>query len=668
MSDPQFLRELIIVLTATIAIVFVFQKLRLPTIVGFLLAGVIIGPHGFQLIHNVSQVETLAEVGVVLLLFTIGLEFSLETIFSVQRRVIGAGLLQVVLTTAVVLAVARLLGASVEVGIFYGFLVALSSTAIVLRIYHDRGEINSLQARLASGILLFQDLCVVPMMLLLPILAGSGQDSILTIAWALGKSVITLVAIVWTARKLLPRLLHQVALLRNREIFVLFVILVCFGTAWLTSESGLSLALGALVAGLVISESELSHQIVADVLPLRDCFSGIFFISIGMLLDLSLLFQDLPITLLELLLMIGIKSLVLFAVFWWLYRSIRLGLVLGLGLAQVGEFSFVLAKAGINYQLLSPLEGQIFLAASILSMIATPFLIQWAHAWAFGFEALFGDVGTKQAKSDPSSEAIDAQGHVTIVGYGLNGQNLGRVLKEVGIPYRVLEMDPDLVHSAKAGGEPIFFGDGTRPEILQQIGIQSSRVLVVAISDPTATARLVSQARRLRTDLYIIVRTRYVAEIEHLYRLGADQVIPEEFETSVEIFARVLQEYHVPRNVISLQVDLIRKEHYGTLRGVRLQGKELDALSQFLVGTTTDIFSIVEKSPAVGKSIGELDLAVRTGVSVVAVVRDGQSYTHVGEGFKLAAGDMLILLGGHKALDDAGRMISPSREVDESVG
>ena len=668
MSEPQFLRELIIVLTATIAIVFVFQKLRLPTIVGFLLAGVIIGPHGFQLIHSVSQVETLAEVGVVLLLFTIGLEFSLETIFSFQRRIIGAGLLQVTLTTAVVLTVARLFGASMEVGIFYGFLVALSSTAIVLRIYHDRGQINSLQARLASGILLFQDLCVVPMMLLLPILAGSGEDSILTIAWALGKSVVTLVAIVWTARKLLPWLLHQVALLRNREIFVLFVILVCFGTAWLTSESGLSLALGALVAGLVISESELSHQIVADVLPLRDCFSGIFFISIGMLLDLSLLFKDLPITLLELLLMIGIKSLVVFVVFWRLYHSIRLGLVLGLGLSQVGEFSFVLAKAGIDYQLLSRVDGQIFLAASILSMIATPFLIQWGHAWAFGFEALLGDAGTTRSENNSSSNVIDAQGHVIIVGYGLNGQNLARVLKEVGIPYRVLEMDPDLVHSAKAGGEPIFFGDGTRPEILQQIGIQSSRVLVVAISDPTGTARLVSQARRLRTDLYIIVRTRYVAEIDHLYRLGADQVIPEEFETSVEIFARVLQEYHIPRNVISLQVELIRKEHYGTLRGIRLQGKELDALSQFLVGTTTDIFSIVEKSPVIGKSIAEIDLAARSGVSVIAVVRDGQSYTHPGEDFKLEPGDMLILLGGHKALDDAGRILSPPRELDESVG
>jgi len=660
MSDPIFLRELVIVLTATIAIVFVFQKLRLPNIVGFLLTGVIIGPHGFQLIQSVDQVETLAEIGVVLLLFTIGLEFSLETILSVQRRVVWAGLLKVVLTTLVVLAVARLLGASVEVGLFYGFLVSLSSTAIVLRIYHDRGEINSLQGRLASGLLLFQDLCVVPMMLLLPVLAGSGQDSIFLIVWVLAKSLITLVAIVWTARKLLPRLLHQVALLRNREIFVLFVVLVCFGTAWLTSETGLSLALGALVAGLVISESELSHQIVADILPLRDCFSGIFFISIGMLLNLALLSQDFRITLLELLLMIGIKSMVLFAVFWWLYRSIRLGVVLGLGLAQIGEFSFVLAKAGINFKLLSPADGQIFLAASILSMMATPFLIQWAHAWAFGFEGLFKDTGFNRSTSGGANETASATGHVIVVGYGLNGQNLARVLKEVSIPYRVLEMDPDLVRSAKADGEPISFGDGTRPEILQQVGIETARVLVVAISDPAATARLVSQARRLRTDLYIIVRTRYVAEIDRLYRLGANQVIPEEFETSVEIFAHVLQEYHVPRNVISLQVDLIRKAHYGTLRGIRLQGKQLDALSQFLVGTTSDIFSIVEASPAVGKSLEEINLPLRSGVSVIAVVRDGKSYPNVGNDFKLAVGDMLVLLGGHKALDDAAQILKPA--------
>ena len=563
MSEPLFLPQLIILLTATIAIVFVFQKLRLPTIVGFLLSGVIIGPYGFQLIESVGQVETLAQIGVVLLLFTIGLEFSLETILSVQRRVVWAGLLQVVLTTLVVLAVARFLGASLQVGIFYGFLLSLSSTAIVLRIYHDRGEINSLQGRLASGILLFQDLCVVPMMLLLPVLAGSGGDSIVLIGWVLAKSLITLVVIVWTARKLLPRLLHQVALLRNREIFVLFIVLICFGIAWLTSESGLSLALGALVAGLVISESELSHQIVADILPLRDCFSGIFFISVGMLLNLNLLSQDFRIALLDLMLMIGIKSLVLFVVFWWLYRSIRLGVLLGLSLAQIGEFSFILAKAGINYKLLSPSDEQIFLAASILSMMATPFLIQWAHALAFGVEGLFKNIEFNRSTSGEASETSAGAGHVIVVGYGLNGQNLARVLKEVSIPYRVLEMDPDLVRSAKAGGEPISFGDGTRPEILRQAGIERARVLVVAISDPAATARLVSQARRLRADLYIIVRTRYVAEIDHLYRLGANQVIPEEFETFRRNFCPGFA--GIPR---SAQCDLTSGGSYpkGTLR------------------------------------------------------------------------------------------------------
>jgi monovalent cation:H+ antiporter-2, CPA2 family len=664
MSDLPFLRQLIIVLAATISIVFVFQKLRLPTIVGFLLAGVIIGPNGLQLITSLSQVETLAEIGVVLLLFSIGLEFSFETIVSVQRRVIWAGLLQVGLTILLVLALTRFFGLSIEIGIFYGFLLSLSSTAIVLRIYNDRREINSIQGRLASGILLFQDLCIVPMMLLLPVLGQSGKGSLVSIVWAVAKALIALVLIVWAARRFLPRLLHQVALLRNREIFILFIVLICLGTAWLASESGLSLALGALIAGLVISESELSHQIIADVLPFRDCFSGIFFISIGMLLNLDLLTRDFLTPLMNLLLIVGIKSLLIFAVFWWLYGSIRLAVLLGLSLAQVGEFSFILAKAGINYKLLTPANEQLFLAGSILSMIATPFLIQSVNGLAVGLQAMLGaSPESTSAGATAASENV-AQGHVVVVGYGLNGQNLARVLKEVGIPYRVLEMDPDLVRRAKAAGEPIFFGDGTRPEILQQAGIRQARVVVIAISDPAATARVVSQARRLRPDVYIIVRTRYVAEIDHLYRLGANQVIPEEFETSVEIFARVLEEYHVPRNVISLQVDLIRKEHYGTLRGLRLQGKQLDELNQFLVGTTSDIFSIVGASPVVGKSLEEVDLRSRCGATVIAVVRAGKSYHNLGADFALAAGDMLVLLGDHKALDDAAQILNPQTNVD----
>jgi len=490
-------------------------------------------------------------------------------------------------------------------------------------------------------------------MLMVPFLAQTGEGSLLGVAWAIIKSLLALALIVWAARKLLPRLLHQVALVRNREIFILFVVLVCLGTAWLSSVAGLSLALGALIAGLVISESELSHQVVADVLPLRDCFSGIFFISIGMLLNPEILRQDWFTPLLEFGLMVSIKVLVIMVIFWRLYRSIRLGIILGLSLAQIGEFSFILAKAGIGHSLLSTAEEQSFLVASILSMIATPFLIQSAHRIA---DRLTGQTGREDERT---TETAEIEGHVIIVGYGLNGQNLARVLRESGIPYQVLELDPELVRAGKAAGEPINFGDGTRTDILQQVGIGRARVLVIAISDPTATARTVSQARRLRSDVKILVRTRYVAEIERLYSLGANQVIPEEFETSVEIFARVLQEYHVPRNVIGLQVDLIRREHYGTLRGLRLEGKQLDELSQFLVGATTDTFSVLDNSPVVGRSLEQTALGERSRVTVIAVVRDGKPFHNVGSDFVLQSGDLLVLLGDHESLDRAAEMISP---------
>jgi CPA2 family monovalent cation:H+ antiporter-2 len=594
-----------------------------------------------------------------LLLFTIGIEFSLESFIAMQRRIIWAGFLQVFATISAVLLIALALDVPVGVAVFYGFLITMSSTAIVLRIYNERGEINAIQGRLASGTLLFQDLCIVPMMLMLPFLAQKGQGSLLAVLWAIVKSLIALALIVWSARKLLPWLLHQVALVRNREIFILFVVLVCLGTAWLSSIFGLSLALGALIAGLVISESELSHQVVADVLPLRDCFSGIFFISIGMLLNPEILRQDWLTPVFQLVLMVGIKAVVALLIFWSLYRSLRLGIILGLTLAQIGEFSFILAKAGIGHDLLSPAQEQTFLAASILSMIATPFLIASAHTIA---DRVTGNMRRRQLiepRAEHSGDSARTEGHVIVVGYGLNGQNLARVLRESGIPYRVLELDAELVRAGKAAEEPIDFGDGTRTDILEQMGIGRARVLVIAISDPGATARMVSQARRLRSDISIIVRTRYVAEIERLASLGANQVIPEEFETSVEIFARVLQEYHVPRNVIGLQVDLIRREHYGTLRGLRLQGKQLDELNQFLIGVTTDIFSVSEDSPLVGQSLREIDLRERSGVTVIAAVRDGKPFHNVGPDFVLRAGDRLVLLGDHKSLDEAAQMFTP---------
>lgn len=662
MTDLSVLGQLLIVLIATLSIVFIFQKLRLPPVVGFLLSGVIMGPNGFQWIRGVEDVRTLAEIGVVLLLFTIGLEFSIAHLASIYGLVLWAGLLQIGATSLVVVVLSFFMGFSLDAGIFYGFLISLSSTAIVLRIYSDRREVHALHGRLITGILLFQDLCIIPMMLLVPLLGPSTQISLPLLGWTLAKALFAVLLVVLAARYVFPWLLHQVAQLRNRELFILFIVLLCLGTAWLTSEFGLSLALGAFIAGLLLSESEYSHQILSEVLPLRDTFSGIFFVSIGMLLDLQFVASDPRLSLAALFSLISIKALVVLVIIGWLYRSVRLGVVLGLSLAQVGEFSFILAQEGKGYGLLTPLGEQTFLAASILSMIATPFLIQWVHGLAFGLETIVRSPLT----GEPLGEGAEAEGHVLVVGYGLNGQNLTRVLKEVGVPYRILDLDTALVRRARAAGEPIFFGDGTRTDVLKKMGIEQARVLVVAISDPLATAHMVSQARRLRRDLYIIVRTRYVAEIERLYQLGANQVIPEEFETSIEIFARVLQEYHIPRNVISMQVDLIRKEHYGTLRGLHLQARRLDELSQFLAETTTDIFLIPEASPAAGKRLGEIELRSRSGVTVIAVVREGKSTTNPGAAFLLAAGDILVLLGSHKELDQATQILRPPGEQEAS--
>jgi CPA2 family monovalent cation:H+ antiporter-2 len=455
--------------------------------------------------------------------------------------------------------------------------------------------------------------------------------------------------------------------LKNREIFILVVVWICLGTAWLTAETGLSLALGALVAGMVISESELSHQIVAEVLPLRDCFSGIFFISIGMLLDLDMLARDSLPPLGQFASILTIKLAIAFVVVWALYRSFSLAMILAFSLAQVGEFSFILAKTGVDYNLLSGMDGQLFLAASILSMIATPWVIQLGHQLAHRRGALPPLSQTHATDMEGEASEPVGQGHAIVIGYGVNGQNVARVLKEVGLPYRIIEIDPDLVRSARAESEPILFGDAARLEILQQANLWRARVLVIAISDPSATARVVAQVRRLREDIYIIVRTRYVAEIDHLYQLGANEVIPEEFETSIEIFARVLEQYHVPRNVIALQVEMIRGTHYGMLRGLRLRGKQLDELNRFLVGITADIYMILERSAAIEKTMEELSLQSRSGATIIAVVREGKYYYSFNGDFRFQAGDMLVLLGSHKALDDAGQILKPVSENGPSA-
>lgn len=646
--DLPLLNDLIIILLASVPIVFTSHRLRLPVLVGFMLTGVLIGPYGLKLIKDVQAVEILAEIGVMLLLFTIGLEFSLGRLLEMKRLVIWGGGAQVVLTTALALAAFYLLGWPFNQTVLFGFLFTLSSTAIVLKTYSDRLEVDTPHGRAGVGILLFQDLCIVPMMLLVPILSGREGASVGNIARTLGTAIAAVAVIIFVARRVVPFLLAHIVKLRSQEVFIIFVVLVSFGTSWLTAHFGLSLALGAFIAGVVLADSEYSHQIAADIMPFRDVFNSLFFISIGMLLSLSFFVANLPTVLAWFAALVVGKTLIIGLVVMLLRFSPRVALMAGLGLAQIGEFSFILAKAALAQGLLSDADYQRFLAAAILSMIATPFFIKAAPGLGYAVQSLTGSGARPESAAiinDDEAPQPEPHYQVLIVGYGLNGRNLAKVLHHTGIPYRVLEMNPQNISDARTEGVPILYGDAVRREVLQHAGVAQAKILVVAISDISASRRIVSLARELNPNLHIIVRTRYMSEVPELNRLGANQVIPEEFETSIEIFARVLARYGVARNVIEREIEDIRREGYQMLRAASLPLSDLSQIAAAFGSVTSDILFIAADSPAIGRTLGELDLRGRTGATVTAAVRGGDTMINLGPDFRIAAEDILVLMG-----------------------
>ena len=646
------LEELLLLLLASVPIAFIFHRLRLPTIVGFMVTGVVIGPYGLGLIRDTEAIEVLAEIGVVLLLFTIGLEFSLRRIVEMKRLVFLGGGLQVSATALMTTLLAYLFGRPANQAIFFGFLFALSSTAIVLKSYIDSAEIDAPHGRAGVGILLFQDLSIVLMMLMIPILGGREGSSPTRIALTLGAAVTAIAVIIFAARTVVPLLLYHIVRLRSPEVFITFIVLMSLGTAWLTSQFGLSLALGAFIAGMVLSESEYSHQIVANILPFRDVFNSLFFISIGMLLSLNALVADLPTVVAWVGALVLGKALLVLAVVRLLGYSLRVSAMTAIGLAQVGEFSFILAKAGLPQGLLLEVDYQRFLAASILSMMATPFLIKSAPRLGYSLQSLLSPGSVLEPTVIGfSPEEPDLRGHVVVVGYGLNGRNLARVLRQVKIPYLVLELNAEVVRAASAEGERIVYGDATRQEVLDHVRLEHARVLVLAISDPTATRHTVWLARQMNPDIHIIVRTRYMSELTDLRQLGANDVIPEEYETSIEIFSRVLREYGVARHVIQRQVAEIRSEGYQMLRAPSLPLVEVSEIARVLSAASTETLFIEPGSAAAGKTIRELQLRTKTGATIITVMRNGHTEINPGPAFRLEAEDIMVLLGSPEQID-----------------
>jgi monovalent cation:H+ antiporter-2, CPA2 family len=640
------LRDLVIIFALSIGILLLSHRLRLPSIVGLLLTGVIVGPHGFGLVHDIEIVESLAEVGIILLLFTIGIEFSLHTLLSLKRIVGIAGTLQVGLSMAVTYAVARLIGRSDGEAVLWGFLVALSSTAIVLKLLGERGETDSPHGRIAVGVLILQDLSVVPMMFLLPLLAGSTSSSTASLGWIIAKAVVTVAVVLVSARMVIPPLLHQVVRTRSRELFVLSIVVICFGTAWLTSLAGLSLALGAFVAGILISESDYGQQALADVLPLRDLFSSLFFVSVGMLLNVGFALHHAgTIGLIVTGLLLG-KFVTGGMATLALRYPLRTAVLTGLALAQIGEFSFILARAGTASGLIGEETYQVFIAAAVITMLAAPFLLRVAPAVADCAAQLpLAHWLADRPQLDGEGRGSSLKDHVIIVGFGVNGRNVVRALAAANIPYLVLEMNPETVRVERQKGTPIAYGDAAHEAVLRHVQIEAARVAVVAISDAAATRRVVELARRLNPGIYLIARTRYSQEVGPLSALGANEAIPEEFETSIEIFARVLQRYLVPREDIERQIAAIREDGYEMLRQLRPLPISFPEIQQHLADLEVETFRITAEAPASGKTLAELRLREQVGVTVLAIQRDGETLTNPWGGTALRAGDLVIALG-----------------------
>lgn len=656
-----FLRTLVIIFAVSASVVFLLHKLRIPSIVGFLAAGVLLGPHGFGLVKNIHEVELLAEIGIILLLFTIGLEISLKNLKRIRSAVLGGGFSQVLLTFLVTTAIAYPFLQKMNASLFAGFLVALSSTAIVMKMLFDRGEIDSPHGRLSIAILIFQDLCVVPLMLLIPILSGT-RGSPLELFWMLFKSAAIIFVVIIGARWLVPYLLHQIVHTRSRELFIITIILLCLGTALFTSWLGLSLALGAFLAGLIISESEYAYQAISDILPFKDSFNGLFFISIGMLMNLRFLGEHMLLILLGVAVLIVLKTFTGFFSVHLIGHPSRISLQTGIHLAQIGEFSFVLAMAGKSAGLILESHYQLFLSTSVITMILTPFLIQASpivSAW-ISSKKLLDRLDRMRKMAEREILFPGKEDHVIIIGFGLNGRNLAEVLKETSIPYIVLDLNNETVREMRKKGEPIFYGDGTSPEILHKLGLASARMLVIVISDPASTRRIVKLARKENPQIYIIVRTRYTAEVDDLLLLGANEVIPEEFETSIEIFAKVLHRYQVPRNLLYDQIERIRRGSYEALRRVELPVKSLPEKCEIITDIETETYLIGEQTPAAGHSIRDLKIRSRTGATVIAIRRDGEVLPSPDPGFVFKAGDVVYLIGEREKVLKAIDLIESS--------
>ncbi len=646
MEIPLLTDIIIIFLFAALAL-YLAGKVKIPEIMGYLITGVLVGPNGLRLINAVHEVEVMAEIGVVLLLFTIGIEFSLATIVSLKRPAILGGALQVGLTVAAFSAVAMMAGYSIPTCIFMGLMGSLSSTAIVLKVLAARGETDTPYGRISTAILIFQDIAVIPMMLVIPVLAGEGGSS-LEILILMGKAAAMVLFVFFGARTIVPKLLYQVAAARNRELFMLTVVLVCLGVAWVTSKAGLSLALGAFLAGVVVSESGYGQQALGDIIPFKDVFTGFFFVSIGMLLDLSLVAAKPVYVIGGVTIALVLKFLAIWFTVTLLGYPLRVSLQSAASLSQIGEFSFILGAAGASYALLAEEQYSLMIAVTIVGMALTPALFSLAPRLHLLLDGLPLPHKLKHGylnpvKKEPQKSLYD---HLIIVGYGPNGKITAQAAALAEIEHTIIEMNPQTVKQESRQGVNIFYGDASQPAVLEHASLDRARAVVVTIPDPVTVRKIVETARRESPDIYILARTRYITEIEPLRELGVSEVVVEEYETSVELFTSVLRKYMLSPDEINRISGKLKFEIHGLRSGASLP----DDSGVCFRGVEIEHATIPVGSSAAGKSIRALDIRFKYKVSLLAVKRAQQVFPNPGSDFVLQERDELVLMGDKEAV------------------
>ncbi len=664
MFESRMFLELLILLGSVTAVATLCHYLRLPTIIGFIFAGVAVGPSGLALVSSLPNADSVAEIAVIFLMFTIGLEFSFKRLWDLRRDFLKLGLTQVVITVILIALVTQIvLGFPLSKSIFLGLMISLSSTALVMKLLQDSRDLETPYGKSAFSILLSQDLAVIPMMLALPLLAGEGGNLPELKFIPLFRTLIEVAGVLFalwaSARYVIPVLLERVVKTRSREVFFFSVLFFCLGIAYLFHLGGVSLSLGAFAAGLMIAEGPYGRQVTSDILPLRDNFLGVFFASVGMLLDLKFLGGHFLQVVMIGTSIFALKGFVLFLVGLVNRSSLGIAAIVALMLSQVGEFSFILASRGLELKILTADDHQYFLCVSVLSMIFTPFLFKLAPKIALARPSTRWKVD--KAAAAPIKTTVKASkataGHTIIVGFGISGQNMATAMQSLKIPFKAVELNYEVVKKLKKRGVDIHFGDATRAEVLAHAGIDTAKLVVVAVSGAKIIGPIVQAVRNARPDVQIIVRSQYVRDVESLKREPLTDIVIAEIETAIELLARSLKVYGVGSEDIRQYMEQ-----------ARTQLSTFSQLSTSLASPTLTLPSwealssirpmrIGDKHHAVGKSLADLNLPRLTGTSVVSVFRDGLGTTIPGGSFVFQAGDVTHLIGSPESLAQAEQLL-----------